>query len=513
MFIILKGVKFRINYIFILLVFLLHFKAYANNHNNYDTIYLDPVNALPGGSGKNTEDPAIKVPESIKGKPGTCILYKRGIVVRGPFEYFSSSQEAPTIVGAYGNGPKPVFMNSMGFDSAENWIMEENNIWRYKKNLRNSTGANIIYNKGEYCGAMRWHKENLFQQGDWFMADTLGGKVNKKDYLHVYSEGNPAKVYDAIEFVPEGTFINLRKEDSFIIIQDLAIKNAGTHGIQLNGSKNITIRGCDVSYIGGAIFTPRIGINDLWVRYGNALEIWNKGFNIKVEGCSVFENYDAGFVAQGSCVPDCIDSVVVRNNIFWNNGFDNFDNSWGEGLSRIYFENNTCVDAGDGWPYETEGKPRHSEFLPDTIGWHVFLDSYAVNQSTIFIRNNIFYNATQNELVKINKLPEEGWPNVIMDYNCYYQKNNNDPLIQVLENVFYADDFEQYKRSTGKDIHSIVADPLFVNPQNKDFRLSKDSPCIDKGTYIGNKKDFSNGKIPIGKAPDIGAYEFDNSDY
>jgi arylsulfatase len=473
-----------------------------------DTIYLDPLHASSNGNGRSPASPVRSLPDSLWGRPGMTILYKRGIVIRGEFSVFPGTHAAPVVIGAYGKGAKPLFIKSIDLDNAKYWVRENGNIWRCIKDLKATPCANIIYNHEAYCGAMRWQLQDLHQQGDWYMIDTVGGKFRFRDALYVYSKGNPAEVCDAIEYVPSGNFHTFGDNDSSIVVQDIHISNAGTHGFWFNGGHDITIRRCDISYIGGAVFTPRIGKNGKWVRYGNAIEIWKKGRYLAIEQCRVYENYDAGFVAQGSCGANCIDSVVVRNNIFFNNGFDNFDNSWGKEISRVYFENNTCVDAGAGWALQTEGRPRLSEFLPDTVGWHIFLDSFAIDRSTIWIRNNIFYNATANELLKVNKLPAKGWPNVHLDYNCYYQKNPKDALVQVVDAVFRADGFRQYQRSTGKDAHSIVANPLFVDPSRRDYRLLPNSPCIRAGVTTEGKVDFAGQPIPAGKAPDLGAFEY-----
>jgi GH35 family endo-1,4-beta-xylanase/acetyl esterase/lipase len=473
-----------------------------------DTFYLDPVNASSRGDGKSPSNPARILPGSVWGRPGITILYKRGITVRGEFSVFPGTPEAPVIVGAYGKGPQPVFMKSIDLDTAKYWVRESGNIWKCKRDLKATPCANIVYDGGRYCGAMRWSKEDLKKQGDWYMIDTVGGKFRFRDALYIYSRGNPASVCRSIEYVPSGNFHTFRDGDSCIIVQDIHIKNAGTHGFWFNGGHDIAIRRCDISYIGGAVFTPRIGKNGMWVRYGNAIEIWKKGRDLTIEQCRIYENYDAGFVAQGSCGAGCIDSIVVRSNLFWNNGFDNFDNSWGKSISRVYFEHNTCIDAGDGWAYQTEGRPRLSEFLPDTVGWHIFLDSFALDKSSIWIRNNIFYNARDNELLKVNKLPADGWPQVHLDYNCYYQENPKAVLVQVVNAVYGRDNFAQYQSGTGKDVHSIVANPLFVDPGRRDYRLRPHSPCIHAGIVTGRKVDFTGRPVPAGELPDMGAIEY-----
>lgn len=56
---------------------------------------------------------------------------------------------------------------------------------------------------------------------------------------------------------------------------------------------------------------------------------------------------------------------------------------------------------------------------------------------------------------------------------------------------------------------SLSADPRFSNPAALDFTLLPDSPCIDAGIAAGSPKDFAGISVPRGKAPDIGAYEYE----
>jgi hypothetical protein len=56
---------------------------------------------------------------------------------------------------------------------------------------------------------------------------------------------------------------------------------------------------------------------------------------------------------------------------------------------------------------------------------------------------------------------------------------------------------------------SLSADPRFTNPAAPDFTLQPDSPCIDAGFMTGSALDFAGNPVPRGKAPDIGAFEFD----
>ena len=55
---------------------------------------------------------------------------------------------------------------------------------------------------------------------------------------------------------------------------------------------------------------------------------------------------------------------------------------------------------------------------------------------------------------------------------------------------------------------NIDDDPLFVDPENDNFHLSPDSPCIDSGTEVDVNDDFDNEPRPMGSGWDIGADEY-----
>jgi hypothetical protein len=56
--------------------------------------------------------------------------------------------------------------------------------------------------------------------------------------------------------------------------------------------------------------------------------------------------------------------------------------------------------------------------------------------------------------------------------------------------------------------HSLVANPLFVNPAGGDFHLSAGSPAINAGIGAGQTGDFDGDLRPIGAGFDIGFDEF-----
>jgi len=62
-----------------------------------------------------------------------------------------------------------------------------------------------------------------------------------------------------------------------------------------------------------------------------------------------------------------------------------------------------------------------------------------------------------------------------MDNNVYFHAGSS--AIKFPGNLT----FEQWQKDRGQDQHSIVADPLFENPQQGDFRLKSGSPAMQVG--------------------------------
>jgi hypothetical protein len=62
-----------------------------------------------------------------------------------------------------------------------------------------------------------------------------------------------------------------------------------------------------------------------------------------------------------------------------------------------------------------------------------------------------------------------------MDWNVYYN-----PALKLDEVDFNGLTWEQW-HETGKDRHSVYADPLFVNADHYDFRLRSESPALALG--------------------------------
>jgi len=72
-------------------------------------------------------------------------------------------------------------------------------------------------------------------------------------------------------------------------------------------------------------------------------------------------------------------------------------------------------------------------------------------------------------------IKEADWPSfsTLWDYNLYFREGGG-PV------TFMKYTFDQWK-AKGLDVHSLVADPQFVDPAKGDFSLKPDSPALRLG--------------------------------
>ncbi len=62
-----------------------------------------------------------------------------------------------------------------------------------------------------------------------------------------------------------------------------------------------------------------------------------------------------------------------------------------------------------------------------------------------------------------------------MDFNCWHQPQG--PLWLWGQTAVGADQFDAFRRQRGFDLHSIVAEPGFVDAKARDYRLTAESPA------------------------------------
>ncbi|MDB4889973.1 MAG: hypothetical protein JWL61_1828 [Gemmatimonadetes bacterium] len=121
--------------------------------------------------------------------------------------------------------------------------------------------------------------------------------------------------------------------------------------------------------------------------------------------------------------------------------------------------------------------------------------TFAVDTTFITVRNNIFVLAPDLKVFgPVQKqVPRQRTPigNQVHDHNLFFSPGNPDPVGVAL----HTGDF--------------VADPLFVDFANRNFRLTDRSPARARGVRSGYTADLDGRALPPGRgAPSYGAYEF-----
>lgn len=289
------------------------------------------------GKSKNTAWKTVKgmTANVSKIKSGDAVLFERGGVYRGTFKAISG-----VYYGAYGSGDKPCI-----YGSSQNWAKatwkqdSKKNVW-YTTGFTSDAGI-VVFNHGEGVGIRSFQKGRLSKNTQYYY-DTSA----KTLYLYC-NKGNPSTVYKSIEIGEKDNLIRLDNCTN-TTIDNLCLKYTGVHGIGGCNNKNITIKNCEIGWIGGSLQ------NELkQVRLGNAIEFWNKCDNITVDNCWIYQCYDTGFTAQGSGNEDGSQTNIKLTNTLleynwystemWNSCTIN------NTMDNIEFSGNIMRFSGYGW--------------------------------------------------------------------------------------------------------------------------------------------------------------------
>ena len=170
--------------------------------------------------------------------------------------------------------------------------------------------------------------------------------------------------------------------------------------------------------------------------------------------------------------------TVLRNNLIHDvvsYGYGGWGLYTDEGSTGLVLESNVvyrCKSAGFHQHYGRENIVRNNIFALNTE--HELMRTRVEPHCSFFLTNNLIYFNT-GDLLGSN------WSgtNYVLDGNCYYDTRlgTNQGALR-----FAGQGWAQW-RQAGRDAHSLLADPLFVAPDQLDFRLRPESPAYKLGFH------------------------------
>ncbi len=279
-------------------------------------------------------------------KPGDVVLFKRGDEWH---DTITCTIDGVTF-SAYGEGPKPRILASIEADTADKWNETDVPgvyVYRYAVESKKDVGQ-IVFNDGEAYAfriipdpktgkILKSGDENLVSNGikTWinkemqfegyktlaeYAADIPDADLfYYHDYeakrLYLYSrEGNPGDRFESVEIATHGHNISVSANN--ITIDNLCLKFTGSHGIGAGTCENLTVRNCEVGWIGGSIQNPA-GTDT--TRFGNAIEIFGGADGFYVYDCYIYQCFDCGPTVQWQGSLAAGQTLVEKDIAFYGN--------------------------------------------------------------------------------------------------------------------------------------------------------------------------------------------------
>ncbi|HKK47342.1 MAG TPA: chondroitinase-B domain-containing protein [Balneolaceae bacterium] len=408
--------------------------------------YLDANGGSDNNSGtKSAPWRTLKRLDRINFKPGDHIYFSRGSKFKGGFVVKNSgTKKAPIVFKAYGKGDAPLFIN-------KNYAHLNGNVIQVR-------GSNIIINGLHFAHTANYSGKavNTKQKSGPDKKILLVGAIYQ-------IEGANYLIVKNCEFndCPIGIYINGKHDqishnkfhdcNRFLWKPDwgpiaIVVGNANNE-ISYNYCSNYLKEGGNYGADGGFI------------------ELDSRYYGGPIHDLKIHHNYsqaNEGFME----VTNAGKNIHVYYNV--SDDFQEFIFFWSGDSSRV--DNNTVIRT----------RPANSDV--NVV--------FTFRNSGFQIRNNIF--------VVANGIKVFG--------TGAYDATNFDQKHEY--NLYHSTD-EVSTNPIGKNPAEgeIIANPSFVNLQDDNFELTKDSPAIRGGINLGYKEDFSGSPIPSSK-PDLGAYQY-----
>ena len=224
----------------------------------------------------------------------------------------------------------------------------------YVGNIQCLNAAGKVVCSGRVC----YNLQDLRQEGDYYWT--------KDGHLYVFFANGPT-AYASIEIgrnyqIFEGSNINTASKSYSTTIAGLTFKYGGRHAIRFLNSARVTVKNCEIGFIGGTI--TESGSQDMsllngWdspltTHLGNGVELYNSITDATVQDCWIYQIYDSGLTHQGngSSGTSYIDvkNILFKHNLIEQCGYGCIEywHYWAD-IDGLIYEDNFLRAAGNGF--------------------------------------------------------------------------------------------------------------------------------------------------------------------
>lgn len=379
------------------------------------------------------------------------------------------------------------------------------NVW----NATDSTQPYIVAFNGT-TGTIETSKAALTGANEWFWGTNT---------LSVYSTSNPTSAYTSPGIEAGTRLYGVNGTKNYTSFSGLEIKYTNARGVSSTGT-NAVISGDTIHDLGGADgggFGEGVliqGANS--IVNGNSIYKINRGgidinaANSIVVNNTLHDNWNGVAYPSGSgydiSVVSVNGSLISRNNLTGGSYFGIF----GDGGGDMTVTYNTVGPDLVNELNHTNGVSGHPNLWanntvihnPSATSGHGQVAQ--TNGDFATFQNNLIYvnYAGTNTNVEAVALESAVYTTISLDYNLYYLAAGSTATTGELVNTQYST-LANWQTAlagtsyTGKDVHSVQADPLFVNFGAGNFNLQSGSPAIAAGIFISG--------VSTANPPNIGA--------